>query len=50
MISWACGRMSIGNTRSKRSGSSTQPETMCGETDDVAQVSITSGSPTNPPG
>ena len=31
MISWAWGRMSIGNVRSNRSGSSTQPETIWGE-------------------
>ena len=50
MISWACGRTSIGKTRSKRSGSSCQPPAICGESDEVAQVSITSGSPAKPPG
>ena len=28
----------------------TDPVTICGDTEDVAQVSMTSGSPTNPPG
>ena len=50
MISWAWGRTSIGNTRWKRSGSSTHPPAIWGVRDEVAQVSMTSGSPTNPPG
>ena len=50
MISGPCGRRSIGNVRSNRSGSSTQPVTICGVSDDVAHVSITSGSATKPPG
>ena len=50
MISWACGRRSIGNTRANRSGSVSQPPTICGDSDEVAQVSITSGSPMKPPG
>ena len=50
MISGPCGRRSIGNVRAKRSGSSSQPVAICGVSDDVAHVSITSGSPTNPPG
>ncbi len=50
MISWACGRRSIGKTLANRSGSSSQPPAICGVSDEVAQVSITSGSPTNPPG
>ena len=50
MMSCACGRTSIGNTRAKRSGSSIQPPAICGESDDVAQVSMMSGSPENPPG
>ena len=44
MISCACGRMSIGKVRANRSGSRSQPQTICGESDDVAQVSMTSGS------
>ena len=50
MISGACGRRSIGKVRANRSGSSSQPQAICGVSDDVAQVSITSGSPTKPPG
>ena len=50
MMSWAWGRRSIGNTRANRSGSSSQPPAICGVSDEVAQVSMTSGSPTNPPG
>ena len=50
MISWAWGRRSIGKTRPKRSGSSAQRPAIYGVSDDVAQVSMTSGSPTNPPG
>ena len=50
MISWACGRMSIGNVRANRSGSSSHPQTICGVSDEVAHVSITSGSAANPPG
>ena len=49
MMSWALVHRSIGKTRSNRSGSSSQPPAICGVSDDVAQVSITSGSPTNPP-
>ena len=50
MISWACGRRSIGNVRANRSGSRSQPQTISGVSDDVAQVSMTSGSPMKPPG
>jgi hypothetical protein len=50
MMSCACVHRSIGKTRSKRSGSDSQPPAICGVSDEVAQVSITSGSPTNPPG
>src|SRR5262245_41771224 len=50
MMSWACGRRSIGNVRADRSGSVSHPVTSCGVTDEVAHVSITSGSPLNPPG
>ncbi len=50
MISWACGRRSMGKTRAKRSGSSAQRPAIWGVSDDVAQVSMTSGSPTKPPG
>src|SRR5215212_4603833 len=50
MMSWACGRWSIGKTRANSSGSVSQPEATCGDRDDVAQVSMTSGSAMNPPG
>ena len=50
MMSWACGRRSIGKTRWNRSSSSTQPPAIWGVSDDVAQVSMMSGSPTKPPG
>ena len=40
----------MGKTRANRSGSSIQPPAICGVSDDVAHVSITSGSPTKPPG
>ena len=36
--------------RAKRSLSSSQPQAICGESDDVAQVSMTSVSPAKPPG
>src|SRR5581483_2954499 len=36
--------------RPNRSGSSTQLPAICGVNDDVAHVSITSGSPVKPPG
>ena len=50
MISGPCGRMSIGNTRANRSGSSSQCPPICGVSDDVAHVSMMSASPTKPPG
>ncbi len=50
MISGPCGRRSIGNVRSNRSGSSSHPVTICGVSDEVAHVSMTSGSSTKPPG
>ncbi len=50
MISGPWGRMSIGNTRAKSSGSSTQCPAICGVSEEVAQVSMMSGSPTKPPG
>ena len=50
MISCACGRRSIGYTRAYRSSSSHQPPTICGDSEDVAHVSITSVSPMKPPG
>ena len=43
-------RRSIGKTRANRSGSLSQPPAICGVTDEVAHVSMTSGSPTKPPG
>jgi hypothetical protein len=50
MISCDCGRRSMGNTRENRSSSVPQRAAICGVSDEVAQVSITSGSPMNPPG
>ncbi len=50
MISCAWGRRSIGNTRANRSSSLPQPAAICGVSEDVAQVSITSGSAAKPPG
>src|SRR4028118_816305 len=50
MMSCAWGRRSIGKTAANSSGSVSQPEATCGDSDDVAQVSMTSGSPTKPPG
>ncbi len=42
--------MSIGKVRANRSGSRSHPQTTWGDSDEVAQVSITSGSAVNPPG
>ena len=50
MISNAWGRRSMGNTRANRSGSSSQPAAISGVSDDVAHVSMMSGSATKPPG
>src|SRR5438270_13998689 len=50
MMSCACGRRSIGKTRDSRSVSSSQPPAICGDSDDVAHVSMMSGSAMNPPG
>src|SRR4051794_15341275 len=50
MISWACGRRSIGYVRSNRSGSLSHVHAICGVSDDVAHVSMTSGSATKPSG
>ena len=50
MMSWAWGRMSIGNVDACRASSVRQPVAIWGVSDDVAQVSITSGSPAKPPG
>src|SRR5690625_7469467 len=41
---------SIGNTFAKNSLSRSHLPASCGESDDVAHVSMTSGSPANPPG
>ena len=49
-MSWAWGRRSIGKVRANRSGSSSQPPAICGVSDEVAQVSMMSGSPMKPPG
>ena len=48
MISWAWGRRCMGNTRANRSGSSTQPPAIWGVSEEVAQVSNTSGSAGEP--
>ena len=48
MISWDWGRKSIGKIRLKRSLSNSQEPAICGVSEEVAQVSITSGSPINP--
>jgi hypothetical protein len=50
MMSWACVHRSIGKTRPHRSSSVSQPPAMCGVSEEVAHVSITSGSPMKPPG
>ena len=50
MMSWPCGRRSNGKTASKSSSSRFQPPASCGVSDEVIQVSITSCSPTKPPG
>ncbi len=50
MMSWACGAMSIGKVEAPQLRSVSQPQASCGVSDEVAQVSITSGSPTKPPG
>ncbi len=50
MISWACGRRSIGNTRARMSSGVLQPAAICGVSEDVAQVSMMSGSAVKPPG
>ena len=49
MMSCAWGRRSIGKVSADSSGSVSHPHTSCGVSEDVAQVSITSESPTNPP-
>ena len=49
MISGPCGRRSMGNVAANSAGSSSQPQAICGVTDEVAHVSRTSGSPVNPP-
>ena len=54
MMSWAWGRTSIGNTRwnssSPAPASSPAWPAIWGVSEEVAQVSMTSGSPMNPPG
>ncbi len=49
MMSCAFVHRSIGKTRENRSSSEPQPPAMCGVSEEVAQVSITSGSPMKPP-
>ena len=50
MISCACVFRSIGKVSANSSGSRSHPHTICGVSEEVAQVSITSGSATKPPG
>ncbi len=47
MMSWPWLRSEYGNTSSKSSGSRSQPPAICGVSDEVAQVSMMSTSPTN---
>jgi hypothetical protein len=49
MISCEWVFRSIGNVIWNKSWSRSQPQTICGVSDDVAQVSMTSGSDMNPP-
>ena len=49
MMSWASGAKSMGKVLANRSASRSQPVTIWGVSEDVAQVSMTSGSPMNPP-
>ena len=48
MMSCACGRSDSGNTCANSAGSTPQPDTICGVSDDVAHVSMMSGSPMKP--
>ena len=50
MMSCACGRTSVGNTFANSSSSSPFRPPIWGVSEEVAQVSITSGSPAKPPG
>jgi hypothetical protein len=50
MISCAWVFRSIGKVSPNSSSSRSQPQTICGLRDEVAQVSITSGSAVKPPG
>ena len=50
MMSCAWGRRSIGNVPVEQVGVLIPPGAIWGVSDDVAQVSMMSGSPTNPPG
>ncbi len=49
MMSWPCGRRSNGLTRFHSSSSRSQPPASCGVSDEVAQVSMMSSSPSKPP-
>src|SRR3712207_8908345 len=42
MMSWACGRWSMGKTCANSSGSVSQPEATCGDSDDVRSEEHTS--------
>ena len=50
MMSCASGAMSIGKVRLHNCSSRDQPHAICGVSELVAQVSITSGSAVKPPG
>ena len=50
MISGPWGRRSMGKVAANSAGSSSQPQAIWGVTEEVAQVSMTSGSPMKPPG
>jgi len=50
MMSWPCGRRSMGNTASNTGLPPTQSPAICGVSEEVAHVSMTSASPMNPPG
>src|SRR6266508_4374294 len=50
MMSWPWGRRSMGKTRPNRSSSSHHCPAIWGVSDEVAHVSMMSGSPTKPPG
>ena len=50
MMSWAWGAMSMGKVSCHNCLSRSHPQAICGDREEVAHVSITSGSAMNPPG